>query len=163
VAWSVDVSWTDIRFLTQITRLQNRRAKARREREQAKVEGKTERRGGSWIDALSAAPSDFGDVLVLGVVVLVVILLVLAFPWLLVLFLDIAELLVFPLIAIVVIGWRVARRRPFPITAMRDHEPVARWRVVGVRDARRVERAIADAIVAGGDPVVLFPEYFDRY
>ena len=97
------------------------------------------------------------------VVVVAVIAAVIAFPWLLVLFLDLAELLVFPLLALGIIGWRVARRRPFTITAERGNEVVAEWNVIGAREARRVERAVDDAIVAGGEPGGLFPEYASHH
>jgi hypothetical protein len=158
-AWTVDVSWTDVRFGTQFKRKRAARAERRRDRAHKKALGEPVESRGSWFDGLDVFPDDFGSVVAVIVVVVVVILAVLLFPWLTVLLLDAAELIAFPLIAIVIIGWRASRRRPFTITAEREHEPVAEWRVVGVRVARRVERALADAIVAGGAATELFPEY----
>jgi hypothetical protein len=157
-AWTVDVSWTDVRFGTQFKRKREARAERRRARAQAKARGEPVKSRGSWLDGLDVVPFDLEGVVAVAVVVAVVILAVLLFPWLAVLLLDAAELLAFPLIAIVIIGWRASRRRPFTITAEREHEQVAEWRVVGVRVARRVERALADAIVAGGTVTELFPE-----
>src|SRR5205085_7736814 len=83
------------------------------------------------------------DGIVFGVILVAVVVLiaVLVFPWLLVMFLDLAELLVFPFLALIIVGWRVSRRRPFTITAARGPHLVAAWRVVGWREARGVERA----------------------
>jgi hypothetical protein len=163
VAWNVDVSWTDVRFGTQYKRKREARARARRERVEAKARGEEPAPRGSWLDYVPLPDVDLDGGIVFAVIVIVVaVIAVLAFPWLLVLFLDLAEILVFPLIAIVIISWRVLRKRPFTITADRGEERVAEWNVVGWREARRVERAVADAVVAGGDPVGLFPDYETR-
>jgi hypothetical protein len=158
VRWSVDVSWTDIRFGSRFYKLRAARDRRRRARAEGRAaDGRT--RWYDWIDV----PFDVDSFIALAVIIIVIALAILFFPWLFVLFLDLAELLIFPLLAVVIIAWRAARRRPFTITAersdRRDDLTAPEWRVVGVRDARRVERAVADAIVAGGDPDALFPEY----
>jgi hypothetical protein len=156
--WSVDVSWTDVQFGTRFRRKRAERAKEWRGRADAKAHGRD--LGGSWFDYVDIAAVDSISAIVAGVVFTALVVIAVAiFPWLLVLFLDLALILVFPLLALGIIGWRVTRRRPFTITADWEGERVAEWRVVGLREARRVERAVADAIVAGGDPVELFREY----
>ncbi len=158
VAWNVDVSWTDIRFGTKYKRKREERARARRERAENRPQDGDEKNRGWWLDGLDAFPDDtWSFVAVVGVIV-VTFVAVLAFPWLLVPFIDLAELLLFPLIAIGIIAWRVMRRRPFTITADRGEDRVAEWNVVGLREARRVERAVAQAVVAGGDPAGPFPD-----
>jgi hypothetical protein len=162
--WSVDVSWTDLQFWSMLTRKRRQRAQKRNSDAPASPHESEETGGPDVLDvAGQLLPDDFPGIFAVIAVVVVVIVAVIAFPWLLVLFLDLAELLVFPLLALGIIGWRVARRRPFTITAERGNEVVAEWNVIGAREARRVERAVADAIVAGGEPAELFPEYAPRH
>lgn len=161
--WRVDVAWTGIYLGSRFSRYRRDRARRRRDLP------RRDRRSGH--DAFSAL--DVGDLvasildslggiaLVVGVIVAIVAL-VFVFPWILVLFLDLAEILVFPIAAVAIIVWRVARHRPFVITADHGVEPILTWEVVGWREARRIERAIADAVVAGGDPEHLFPELATR-
>jgi hypothetical protein len=160
VAWNVDVSWTDIRFGTKYKRKRDARARAQRESDEARARGDEPAPRGSWLEYVDFPEVDSVAGIVAGIIVVaLVVVAVLAFPWLLVLLLDLVELLLFPLIAIGIIAWRVLRKRPFTITADRWEERVAEWNVIGLREARRVERAVADAVVAGGDPVELFPEF----
>lgn len=111
-----------------------------------------------WIDPFGGI-DDFPGFLVLLVVVAVLVAAVIAFPWLPALAFDLVDLLVFPVLAVVIVSWRVTRRYRFAIAAARDGVDVASWHVTGVRAARRIERAVADAICAGGDPAILFPEH----
>ncbi len=151
--WSVDVVWT------------NRYLGSRIER---RLDGRNARRGDrnrdlSWIDDGVETLGVIGEMGTLGIMVVVAVLSVaLTFAWgpfLFVLVLDVVELLLFPLIAAGIIAWRVGRRHAFPVVAARRGDAIARWRVVGVREARRVEQAIAEAIKVGGDVELLFIEY----
>jgi hypothetical protein len=164
VGWSVDVAWTDVRLGANLERRREARERKRRARSKPDSEGAAETAGdrdaSPWIDVFTSfIPDELGAIVAVVAVGILVVLAVLAFPWLLVLLLDFAELLAFPLLALVIVGWRVMRRRPFTITAARGRRLQASWWVVGWREARRVERAVADAIVAGGEAVDLFPEY----
>jgi hypothetical protein len=163
VAWSVDVSWTDIRFGSRFYRLRARRDERRR----ARAEGKAGSDGGAWFETIAELVGSLDNLVLVVVAVVAALFAILFFPWLLAFFLDFVLILIFPLLAIAVIAWRAARRRPFTITAersdRRDDLTAPEWRVVGVREARRLERAVADAIVAGGDPDVLFPEYVEPF
>jgi hypothetical protein len=159
VAWNVDVSWTDLRLGGNFRERRRRRANERRDRAVSPAHGRDGKDRGWWLGALEAFPDDTWSFVAVVAVIVVTVVAVFAFPWLLVLFLDFAELLAFPLLALIIVGWRVTRRRPFTITAERGGELVAEWRVVGLREARRVERAVADAVVAGGEPPELFPDY----
>jgi hypothetical protein len=159
VAWNVDVSWTDIHVGEQYKRKRAERARARRERAEARTREDERPSRWWWLEGFFGSPDPAWGFVAVVVIIVATFVAVFAFPWLLVLFLDFAELLAFPFLAAVIVGWRVTRRRPFTITAEHGGELVAEWSVVGWREARRVERAVADAIVAGGEPLELFPDY----
>jgi hypothetical protein len=161
--WFVDVDWTGRRVGTRIERRLERHA-ARRDNRATKGSPSRHRRRDLWGDTLDpdavSAFFEFGVAawVVVSVITAIVAIAVLG-PWVLVVFIDLLELLVFPLIAGVVAGWRVARRHSFTIVAARYEFPIAVWKVVGFRSARRIERAIAEAIKVGGNVEDLFPEY----
>lgn len=153
VDWYVDVDWTGRRAGGRV----ERRLARRREHRAEQSRTAPGRRRARWWDRLDF-PYIFGDEfgLWLLVVVVAVVVAVLLGPWALVLAIDLIEILLFPLFAAVIVGWRVARKHAFTVVAARWDMPLAVWKVTGWREARRVERAIAEAIEVGGDPGLLF-------
>ena len=152
VDWYVDVDWTGRRAGGRVERRLARRREHRAERSRTAPNRRRDR----WWD--HDFPDIFGDEfgLWLLVVVVAVVVAVLLGPWALVLAIDLIEFLLFPLFAAVIVGWRVAHKHAFTVVAARWDMPLAVWKVTGWREARRVERAIAEAIEVGGDPGLLF-------
>lgn len=149
VDWYVDVDWTGVRAGRRVERrLERRRAR----RVDCAEPDPPRRRSGWWehLDFPELFPDEFG----LAVVAIVVVVLVR--PWAFVLASDLIELMLFPLIAAGIVGWRVARNHAFTVVAARWDAPIAAWKVTGWREARHVERAIAEAIKVDADPGLLF-------
>ena len=156
VAWVVDVEWTGRRQGFW----QRYRARKRRKRKGL----------GDQLDDLGDGPAhlfDVFDVFDDGLAVIGALLALIAFvvaaivfgPWIFVLLLDLLEILIFPILAGLIIAWRVLRKRPFALRAERMGVEVARWNVVGVLAARELEHSIAESVVAGGDVTTLYPEH----
>ncbi len=150
--WTVDVEWTSRYLGSRIERRLRRRSRRDiRKRDWSSVFDGLDFLGG------------IGELGTAGIVVAIAILAVGATwafgPVLLVLALDLIELLLFPMIAAGVIAWRLRRRHAFSIVAIRQGHRIAQWCVVGVRETRRIEKAIAEAIRSGGDADTLSSEY----
>lgn len=153
VDWYVDVDWTGRRAGGRV----ERRLERRRQRRADPAPPAGSRRRRRWWDNLDFPDvflDEFGLWLLLTLVAVVVVVLV--GPWVLVLAIDLIEFVLFPLLAAGIVGWRVARKHAFTVVAARWDAPIAVWKVTGWREARRVERAIAEAIKVGGDPGLLF-------
>lgn len=160
VSWSVDVDWTGRRFGHHLGRTRAW-ASERRARRKGSSPSTGDNLSALW-ELSGCIPDELGVigfvVFAIVAIVLLVLLTVFVGPWMIALLLEAGELLIFPIVAIGVISWRAWRKRPFAIQAQRDGLEVATWHVVGVRQARRTEKALADAVAAGGDASILFPE-----
>ena len=157
-AWEVDVHWTGRQLRGR--RLERARAHVNRKR-QARTVARAKRKDGDkarWFDFLDVVDLDFDGLVVVSILVVFVAALVFGAPIMSFLALDLLEVLFFPMIALVLLTWRAARGSAFALTAACEGVNIQRWQVKGVRTARAMERAIADALVAGGQAETLFHE-----
>ena len=156
--WEVDVHWTgrSVRgrhFGRARQHLARARARRKGRRGNRKESGDTR-----WPDFIAGFDLDFDILAVIAIAVGLGVAVYFGAPILSFLAVDAFEVVLFPLVALVLITWRALHRSSFTLTAECEGRELHRWQVTGVRVARAMERSIAEAVIAVGDPAGLFQE-----
>lgn len=153
--WEVDVHWTGrpgkARRLPRVHAYWARRAERKAARKKRKEDDPPR-----WYDALDVIDFDLDGLIAVAIIVAIVVFVIFGAPILYLLAFDLLEILLLPVVAAGVVAWRTLRGTGFSLSASCGGHEQQRWNVVGVRQARAMERAIAEAVIAGGDVTTLF-------